>query len=100
MRGGPPTEIKDGFTVYRERESRSHRDHRPGERSGRGSVASPPNVCARALDEFVPLLGIVNSQVEPHPLARFAAPQSGFAVITASTLINPEMRMSRGSLPR
>ncbi len=46
---------------------------------------------------FVALFGIVNSRVEMYPLSR--ASQSGFAVITASTLISPKLGLLRCSRP-
>src|ERR1700747_138585 len=46
---------------------------------------------------LVALLGIANSRVETYPSSRAA--QSGFAVITASTLISPKLGLLSCSLP-
>ena len=46
---------------------------------------------------FVALFGIVNSRVEMYPSSRAA--QSGFAVITASTLISPKLGLLSCSRP-
>src|SRR6266446_1038223 len=80
------------------RKARSQRDQLPGEgRPGLRSRRQQTSAPGGASMNLVALLGIVNSRVEMYPPSR--ASQSGFAVITASTLISGKSGLLSNSLP-